>query len=73
MSTNQPTELELVLPRGVANPARRALANAGITTIEDLTQISEKDLLKLHGMGPKAVRIMGEELAARGMSFRTSS
>jgi hypothetical protein len=31
--------------------------------------LREPDLLKLHGMGPKAVRILRETLADRGLSF----
>jgi predicted flap endonuclease-1-like 5' DNA nuclease len=27
------------------------------------------ELLAIHGIGPKAVRILAEELAARGISF----
>ena len=32
-------------------PARRALKNAGIKTLVQLSQYSEKELLKLHGLG----------------------
>ena len=41
------------LPEGMGSPARRALTAAGIETLEDLTRISEAELMKLHGMGPK--------------------
>jgi hypothetical protein len=27
--------------------------------------VTTKELLKIHGMGPKAIRILGEELATR--------
>lgn len=50
-------------------PAQSALDHAGYTRLEDLTKVTEKELLKLHGMGPKAVRILREALAERGLSF----
>lgn len=58
-------------PRGVSKPALRALLAAGYQRLEQLTKISERDLLKLHGMGPKAVRILRAELKAQGLDFRT--
>ena len=56
------------LPR-IGAPATRALANAGVTSLEDLTTWSEADLLALHGMGPKAVGILREHLAAQGLGL----
>lgn len=56
------------LPKTSA-PAQRALDAIGVATLEDLTRHTERDLLALHGMGPKAVRILREELARHGLSF----
>ena len=42
-------------PAGVPKPAQRALAGAGYTQLEQLSKVRESDLLKLHGMGPKAI------------------
>ena len=56
------------LPKTSA-PAQRALESVGITTLKQLTDISEAELLMLHGMGQKAVRILREELKANGLSF----
>ena len=56
------------LPR-IGAPATRALANAGVTSLEALTTWSEADLLALHGMGPKAVGILREHLAAQGLGL----
>ncbi len=50
-------------------PAQRALAGAGFTRLEQLTKISEAELLQLHGMGPKAVGILRAALQAQGLSF----
>jgi predicted flap endonuclease-1-like 5' DNA nuclease len=61
------------LPTGLAKPAQRALAGAGYTHLEQLTQASEKELLALHGMGPKAIRLLREALAEKGWSFAEAS
>lgn len=42
-------------PVKLSQPARRALSHAGYNRLEDLTRITEKELLALHGMGPKAL------------------
>ena len=52
-----------------SQPALRALLAAGYTRLEQLTQVSEAELLQLHGMGPKAMRILRETLNERGWSF----
>jgi hypothetical protein len=57
-------------PRGVAKPAQRALASAGYTIIDQLANAREEDLAALHGMGPKALRILLETLKQRGKAFR---
>jgi DNA-directed RNA polymerase alpha subunit len=51
-------------------PARRALENAGITTLDQLAAYSEKDILKFHGMGPASLPTLREALKAVGLSFR---
>jgi hypothetical protein len=56
------------LPK-IGAPAARALASVGITTLRQLTEIIEVNLLRLHGMGPKAVRILRETLKKNGLSF----
>ncbi|RUS47927.1 DNA-binding protein [Cohnella sp. AR92] len=57
-------------PAKLARPAIRALANAGIAHLEQLTLRSETELLALHGMGPKALDLLRQELSERGLSFR---
>lgn len=59
------------LPTRIGKPATRALANAGYTRLEQLTEVTEKELGRLHGMGPKALRLLEEALAERGLSFRS--
>lgn len=57
------------LPK-IAAPARRALTSAGIAKLEQLTKVTEAELLQLHGMGRNAVATLCEALSARGLSFR---
>lgn len=49
-------------------PAFRALYHFGITSLKDLSKYSEKELLALHGFGPKALRLLKEELNKKKMS-----
>jgi hypothetical protein len=60
---------ETNLPK-LAAPARRALNGAGYTRLEDLTKVTESDVMKLHGMGPNAMRALRNALRERGLSFR---
>ncbi|MBN9109464.1 MAG: DNA-binding protein [Pseudonocardia sp.] len=57
------------LPRGIGRPATGALTLAGYTRLEQLDGVPAKDLLALHGVGPKAIRVLTEELAERGMAL----
>jgi hypothetical protein len=57
----------------LAAPALRALDSAGYKRLEDLTSVTEAELMKLHGMGPNALRQIREALAARGRSFADPS
>lgn len=58
-----------VLPK-IGAPASRALAQAGYTRLSQLSGVSAADLLKLHGVGPKAIRILREALAQQGLKFK---
>lgn len=60
------------LPQNIGSPAKRALKEKGITKLEQLTQISERELLALHGVGPKAVRILEEFLHEQDLAFANS-
>ncbi len=72
MSPSKSSKPENDFPPGLASPAQRALAAAGYTHLEQLAKVSETDLLKLHGMGPKAIGLIRSALAARGLSFAKS-
>lgn len=60
------------LPR-IGNPATRALGTIGITRLDQLTERTEREILALHGMGPKALGILRDTLAERGMTFAGES
>ena len=53
----------------IGRPANSALLLAGITTLAQVATLSRTDLLAIHGVGPKAVGILGEALAGRGLAF----
>jgi DNA-directed RNA polymerase alpha subunit len=52
-------------------PARRALENNGITTVEQLSTYTEKEILKYHGMGPASLPKLRSALEEKGLSFRS--
>jgi DNA-directed RNA polymerase alpha subunit len=60
---------ETDLPK-LAAPARRALLGAGYTRLEDLTTVTESEVMQLHGMGANAMRTLRDALQERGLSFR---
>ena len=57
------------LPR-MSRPARSALAHAGINSLEDLTRLTEREFLALHGVGPASLPAIRAALAAVGLAFR---
>jgi hypothetical protein len=52
-------------------PARRALENHGISDLRQLSDYSEKQILKLHGMGPGSMPKLRGLLQAQGLSFKS--
>ena len=69
MENEQRDEQDSDLPAGLASPARRALNGVGYVRLEQLTRITEVEILKLHGIGPRALEQLRQALAARGLSF----
>ena len=53
----------------IGKVATRELGNHGYTRYDQLTRVSAAELLRIHGIGPKAIRILEEELAGRGLTF----
>jgi len=69
MSGKTSHQPESDLPRGLAAPAQRALAGAGIMRLDQLAAMSEAEIKQLHGIGPKALAQLRRALQARGLSF----
>jgi predicted RecB family nuclease len=53
----------------LSGPARGALEHAGISTLTQLSQYSEREILKLHGVGPKSIPTLRQALQDAGMTF----
>ena len=51
-------------------PARRALENNGITSVQKLSEFSEKEILKFHGIGPASLPTLRSSLEEEGLSFK---
>ncbi|HRZ96626.1 MAG TPA: RNA polymerase alpha subunit C-terminal domain-containing protein [Paludibacter sp.] len=54
----------------IGAPARRGLENNGITTLEQLSEYSEKEVLNFHGMGKSTLPVLQKLLMDKGLSFR---
>lgn len=54
----------------LSKPAQRALAGAGIKSLEELSALSEKELMKLHGIGKSTLPILKADMAAMGLRFK---
>lgn len=66
------THEESNLPK-LSKPAQRALAGAGITKLEHFTEVSEAEVLQLHGMGPRAMELIQQALEGKGLAFANDS
>ncbi|MFK3729074.1 DNA-binding protein [Streptomyces sp. NPDC088090] len=69
MPTNRSDLPETDFPRGVGAPATRALVAAGYSRLDRLADVPAAELAALHGVGPKALRVLGEALAEHGRSL----
>ncbi|RXK17282.1 DNA-binding protein [Macrococcus sp. DPC7161] len=58
-----------MLPK-ISKPATRALNKIGITTLEQVASRSDEELLSLHGVGPKAIKILQVALSEKGLKFK---
>ena len=58
-------------PGKIAQPAQRALANAGITSWKQLAKLSEPGIAALHGIGANALLELKISLKEQGLSFST--
>lgn len=60
------------LPNAIGKTAARELSLGGITSLDQVARLSKKDLLAIHGVGPKAIAILGEALKAKGLDYKDS-
>ena len=51
-------------------PARRALENNGIVSLQKLSTYTEREILKFHGMGPASLPKLRSALKEERLSFR---
>ncbi|MBC2115554.1 nuclear transport factor 2 family protein [Listeria booriae] len=55
----------------IGKPATNALQNIGVTTLEQVAAMDEPTLLKIHGVGPKAIKILREALTEKELGFQS--
>jgi hypothetical protein len=56
------------LPK-IGAPATRALNAAGYSSLRQLVGVPRSELAQLHGVGPKALRIIEEQLEQHGQAL----
>lgn len=54
----------------LSSPARNALVHEEVDTLQKLAAYSEKDILKIHGIGPASLPVLRESLEEEGLSFK---
>lgn len=67
--TEQAPSRDSDLPRNIGRPATSALNGAGIATVAELAEHTEAEIAALHGVGPKAVRLLTEALAEKKLTW----
>lgn len=55
---------------GLGNPAKRALANAGVDSLQKLSSYTEKEVLKWHGLGPSSIPVLKKLLSQYNLDFK---
>lgn len=58
---------------GLSAPAQRALANAGLTSLRDLSKTSEASVRALHGMGPSGLKLLAAAMAKAKLRYAKRS
>jgi hypothetical protein len=72
MPTKATRPSQSAFPKGVSKPALRALASVGVSRLDQVSRLTEDELLALHGMGPKALGIIKAALRRQGKAFARS-
>lgn len=60
------------LPNEIGKTAARELSLNGITNLEQVAKHRREELLAIHGVGPKAIRILEGALATKGLGYNDS-
>lgn len=55
----------------ISAPALRALLNAKIMNLKELSKFSEEEILELHGMGPSTMPKLRAALKKKGLHFKS--
>jgi len=58
------------LPDEIGKTAARELAHHGVASLAQVAAHTKKELLAIHGVGAKAIAILDDALAAKGLRFR---
>lgn len=58
------------LPDAIGKTAAGELSANGLTSLRLVATRSRRELLAIHGVGPRAVAILGDTMAARGLTLR---
>lgn len=62
--------LQSDFPQSMGTIAPRGLIQNGIQSVQDTVRYTEKELLSIHGVGPKALRELKKELARRNLTLK---
>ncbi|MEN3345037.1 MAG: hypothetical protein V7635_1613 [Arthrobacter sp.] len=57
------------LPAGIAAPARRALAHAGVETLEQVVGLGRRRLAGMHGMGSRTLAQLQDAMDEHGLEL----
>lgn len=66
----QRKRLQSDFPEKIGAPALRGLHGAKLTKLSMLTKYTEKEMRALHGVGPKAIRLLKDALRKEGKTFK---
>jgi DNA-directed RNA polymerase alpha subunit len=56
-----------ILLKKLAKPAQRAILSTGVTTLEQLSKMSEAEIFNLHGIGKSAMKVIVATLHENGL------
>ena len=69
MKTQKHTQGQGDLPHELSQPTQRALARAGIPSLEELAKFSQAEIKQLQGIEPNAIGQLHRGMDANGLSF----